>query len=398
MIKLETQQVKTEPIPLATPCLAGNEWAYVKDCLDTGWVSTAGAYVDQFEQKICEYTGGQYAIACINGTAALHIALLAAGVKPGDEVIVPTLTFIATVNTVRYVNAEPVFLGSDSYFTLDPQVVREFLDTRTEFENGTCINKRSGRKISALIPVHVLGNAVDLEPIWEVCIERNIQIIEDAAESLGTYYSSGSLAPAHTGTLGRLGVYSFNGNKIITCGGGGMIVTDDPELASAARYLTSQAKDCPDRYIHNQVGYNYRLTNLQAAVGLAQLEKLTDFIHIKRNHYRIYKEQIDQIPGLQIAPQPDFAWNNSWMAALLVDESIYGVNAIRLMEILADRHIQTRPLWRPNHLQKPYLACEVFGVEASVQSWQQALNLPCSVSLTAEQRQTVIDVLKDAKR
>lgn len=393
-MKLTVSQRNTELIPLATPCLMGNEWTYVKDCLDTGWVSSAGSYVDRFEQKICEYTGAQYAIACVNGTAALHIALLTAGVKPADEVIVPTLTFIATVNAVRYVNAEPVFLGTDSYFNLDPQIVLDFIESCTEFKNGNCINKKTGKKITAIVPVHVLGNAANLEPILDVCAQRNIQIIEDAAESLGTYYSNGLLAPAHTGTIGRLGIYSFNGNKIITSGGGGMVVTNDPRLASVARYLVNQAKDSPDRYIHNEIGYNYRLTNLQAALGVAQLENLSNFIEIKQKNYSACKYEIDQIAGLHIALQPAYACNNSWMIALLVDESVYGLSADQLMEKLTNQNIQSRPLWQPNHLQKPYRSCQTFRVDESIRCWQKALNLPCSVNLTDEQRQIVIDVLK----
>lgn len=397
-MKLKTQILHRKQIPLSTPCLAGNEWAYVKDCLDTGWVSSAGPYVDRFEQKICEYTGARYAVACVNGTAALHIALLTAGVKPGDEVIVPTLTFIATVNAVRYAGGEPIFLGSDCRYTLDPQMVLDFLSQCTVFKNGNCVNRKTGKKISALIPVHVLGNAVNLEPILKVCAERNIQVIEDAAESLGTFYSLGPLAPAHTGTLGRVGIYSFNGNKIITSGGGGMIVTDDPDLASAARYLTNQAKDSPDQYIHNQVGYNYRLTNLQAALGLAQLENLPTFIDLKRRNYGAYQSQIDAIPGLRIAPQPDYAYNNSWMVALLVEEAVYGQSAGQVMQRLADSNIQTRQLWQPNHLQKPYRSCQTFGVDSSVCDWAKTLNLPCSVDLTVEQRQTVIEQLNYGKR
>ena len=354
-----------------------------------------GSYVDQFERKVCEYTGARYAAACVNGTASLHIALLTAGVEPGDEVLVPSLTFIATVNAVRYVNADPIFLGSDSFFTLDPQIVLDFLNTYTNFKNGVCINRQTGKRISAIVPVHVLGNAADLGTVLEACSERNISIIEDAAESLGTFYTSGPLAPAHTGTLGHVGIYSFNGNKIITSGGGGMVVTNDPELARRARYLTNQAKEPGEQYVHEEVGYNYRLTNIQAALGLAQLEVLPEFIECKRRTYRAYQEAVDPISGLEVAAQPDFASNNSWMTAIRVDASVYGLDAFELMKKLAERNIQTRPLWVPNHLQKPYRTCQTFGVDASEQSWQEVLNLPCSADLSDQQQQRVIEELRD---
>ncbi|MCK4826699.1 aminotransferase class I/II-fold pyridoxal phosphate-dependent enzyme, partial [bacterium] len=258
----------SELIPLSVPSIQGNEWKYIKECLDSEWVSSAGKYVDKFEEEICRYTGAKYAVACVNGTAALHVSLKLVGVQPADEVIVPTLTFIAPVNVVRYLNAEPIFMDADDYYNIDAQKTIQFIKNESEFRNGFTYNKKTGKRISAIIPVHVFGNAVNLEELIPICKKRNIKIIEDATESLGTAYTKGKFAGKHTGTIGDIGCFSFNGNKIITTGGGGMIVTNNPGYAQKARYLTTQAKDDKIHYIHNDIGYNYRLTNIQAALGV----------------------------------------------------------------------------------------------------------------------------------
>ncbi|MCK4815244.1 aminotransferase class I/II-fold pyridoxal phosphate-dependent enzyme, partial [bacterium] len=255
-------------IPISVPTIQGNEWKYIKECLDTGWVSSAGKYVDKFEEEICRFTGTKYAVACVNGTAALHVSLRLVGVQPTDEVIVPTLTFISPVNAVRYLNAEPIFMDADDYYNIDAQKTIRFIKDESEFKNGFSYNKKTGKRISAIIPVHVFGNAVNLEELTAICTERNIKVIEDATESLGTIYTKGRFTGKHTGTTGDIGCFSFNGNKIITTGGGGMIVTNNEEYAKRARYLTTQAKDDQVRYVHNEIGYNYRLTNIQAALGV----------------------------------------------------------------------------------------------------------------------------------
>jgi len=299
-------------IPLSVPSIQGNEWKYIKECLDTEWVSSAGAYVERFEQGISNLSGAKHAVAVVNGTAALQIALRLVDLRHDDEVIMPTVTFIAPVNVIRYMNAWPIFMDCDDYYNIDVNKTRKFILNETVFRNGFSWNRQTDKRISAIVPVHVFGNAVDLDSILDLCQERNIKIVEDASESLGTYYTTGSLTGRYTGTIGHIGCYSFNGNKIITSGGGGMIVTNDPKYAERAKYLTTQAKDDPIRYIHEDIGYNFRLTNIQAAMGVAQLERLSEYIEIKKKNYESYKKEIDAIPGLHLAGTPDYAESNYW--------------------------------------------------------------------------------------
>ncbi len=382
-------------IPLSVPSIIGNEWKYVKECLDTGWVSSLGKYVRIFEKKIADYTRAEFAIVCVNGTAALHIALVVAGVKPDDEVIVPTLTFIAPVNTVKYVGANPVFMDCDDYYNIDAVKTIEFIEDETEVKNGYTYNKKTGKKISAIIPVHVFGNAVNLEKLLSLCKERNIKVIEDATESLGTKYIKGKFSGKYTGTVGDIGCYSFNGNKIITTGGGGMVVTDKKEYAEKARYLTTQAKDDPIQYIHNEIGYNYRLTNIQAAMGVAQLEKLNKFIEIKKENYELYKDKINSINGLKIAGVPVYAQQNHWLYALQIDEDGYGESREEVMAILARSNIQSRPIWELNHQQKPYKNCQTYKIEKAVELHKKTLNIPCSINLNRDVIKNIINVLRN---
>lgn len=382
-------------IPLSVPFIQGNEWKYVKECLDTEWVSSAGKYVNKFEEEIAKYTGAKHAIACVNGTAALHIALKLVGVEPGDEVIVPTLTFIAPVNVVRYLGAEPIFMDADEFYNIDIEKTTQFIKEETRLENGFTINKSTNKRITAIIPVHVFGNAVDLEPLVEICNERNIKIVEDATESLGIKYISGSFAGKHCGTIGMLGCLSFNGNKIITTGGGGMILSDDAELTEKAVYLTTQAKDDRVKYIHDEIGYNFRLTNIQAAMGVAQLEQLPKFLEIKKKTYQTYKENINEIPGLQIADVPAYADNNHWMVSMQIDKDIYGKDREELMVYLSDNNIGTRPVWHLNHQQKPYQDCQTYKIEKAVDLLGKTLNIPSSVNITDNQINSVIEVLSN---
>ena len=278
-------------IPLSVPSFSDRAWQYVKECLDTEWVSSAGKFVDLFEERIVSYAGVKYAIACVNGTSALQVSLRLAGVESGDAVIVPTLTFIAPVNAIHYNGADPIFMDANRYYNVDVEKTIAFIENETVFKNSYTYSKASNKKISAIVPVHVWGHAVWLDDLVPLCQERNIAVVEDACESLGTFYSSGTYQGRHTGTVGQLGCFSFNGNKIITTGGGGMILTDDERLAEKARYLTTQAKDDPVRYLHDEIGYNYRLTNMQAALGVAQLEQLS------------YKAKLKQpVPGYSGGP------------------------------------------------------------------------------------------------
>jgi len=377
-------------IPLSVPNISGNEWQYVKECLDTDWVSTVGKYVDLFEQKIAEYTGAKYAVACVNGTSALQVSLRLAGVLPGDEVIVPTLTFIAPVNAVAYNGASPIFMDVDRYYNLDMEKTIDFIQTETMFKDGATYNKKSNKRISAIVPVHMWGNAVWLDELVALCLERNIAVVEDACESLGSFYKKGKYEGKHTGSIGKLGCLSFNGNKIITTGGGGMILTEDDELADKARYLTTQAKDDPVRYIHNEIGYNFRLTNIQAALGVAQLEQLPGFLKRKKVIFQQYQTTLSDVDGLTIADVPGYAENNRWMILLQIDKKTYGEDKEELMQRLDANNIQTRPAWAPIHMQKPYRNCQTYRIDRAEELVLISLCLPSSTNLSDKNLNKVI--------
>ncbi len=382
-------------IPLSEPVIQGNEWKYIKDCLDTGWVSSAGKFVEKFEAEICRFTGARYAVACVNGTAALQVALRLVGVQGDDEVIVPTVTFIAPANAASYLNARPIFMDCDDFYNIDVEKTIQFIKEETAFRSEYTWNRGTGKRISAIVPVHVFGNAANLEPLLQVCRERNIRVVEDATESLGTYYTRGGLASRYTGTVGDIGCYSFNGNKIITTGGGGMIVTNDARYAEKARYWTTQAKDDPVRYIHDEIGYNFRLSNLQAAMGVAQLEKLPEYIQIKKKNYGMYKKAIAQLAGVHLAEPPNYSDNNHWFYCLQIDKRIYGRDREQVMALFAEHQIQTRPIWYLNHLQKPYKGCQSYKIGTAQQMWETTLNLPCSVNLSDGQIERVVSVLRN---
>ncbi|MBU4444532.1 MAG: LegC family aminotransferase [Candidatus Marinimicrobia bacterium] len=388
----------SEFIPLSVPSIKGNEWKYVKECIDTEWVSSAGKYVDQFEKDICRLSGAGYAIACVNGTAALQIALQLVGVTSDDEVIVPTITFIASVNAISYLNAKPVFMDCDDFYNIDVEKTIDFIRKETIYKNGFTFNKKTGKRIAAVIIVHVFGNPVNVVYLLDLCRARNLSIVEDAAESIGTYYTAGDLSSRHTGTIGDVGCYSFNGNKIITCGGGGMIVTNNRDYAERAKYLTTQAKDDPVRYIHHEIGYNFRLTNVQAALGVAQLESLQDYIIVKKKNYEYYKLNIDSIPGLYLANVPEYGHSNYWFYCLRINPDGYGKNREELMKYFSEHKIQTRPIWYLNHLQQPYKNAQSYRIEYAYKLYDRTLNIPCSVNITQAQLDTVIKVLKNGSK
>jgi len=380
-------------IPLSVPSLNGNELKYVKECLDTEWVSSAGKYVDLFEQKITKYTGSKFAVACVNGTAAIQVSLRLAGVDAGDEVIVSALTFIASVNAITYNNAKPIFMDADKYYNLDSEKTIEFIKNETVFKNGFTYNSKTNNKITAIIPVHVWGNACWLDELTDLCKKRNIAIVEDAAESLGTFYNNGKYEGKHTGTIGKLGCLSFNGNKIITTGGGGMILTDDKALAEKVKYLTTQAKDDPIRYVHNEIGYNFRLTNIQAALGVAQLEQLPSILKRKKEIYDFYQSKIENIEGLSLSKVPDYADNNHWLNLLKIDSKVYNQDREVLMKRLEGNGIQTRPVWKLNHEQKPYKDYQHFKVEKAKELVKNSLCLPSSANLSNENLNKIVSVL-----
>ena len=382
-------------IPLCVPTLKGNEWKYVKECIDTEWVSSTGKYVDLFEQNISEYTGSKYAVACINGTSAIQVSLRLAGVLPGDEVIVPTLTFIAPINAIAYNNASPVFMDADNFYNLDTGKTISFINNETVFKDGFTYNKSTNVKVAALLPVHVWGNACLLDELTKLCRERNIAIVEDASESLGTFYKEGKYKGKHTGTVGKLGCISFNGNKIITTGGGGMILTDDEKLAEKAKYLTTQAKDDPIRYVHDEIGYNFRLTNIQAALGVTQLEQLPAILKRKKELFDYYRSAIEDIDGLSLSKVPNYADNNHWLNLLQIDSKEIGEDHETLMQRLEKNGIQTRPVWMLNHQQKPYKNCQNYKIEKANILVENSLCLPSSSNLTNKNFNKVIYCLEN---
>jgi perosamine synthetase len=375
-------------IPLCVPHIEGPAaWQYVKECLDTAWVSSVGPFVERFEQQAAAAVGTRFAVATCTGTAALHTALLVADVRPGDEVLVSALTFIASANAVRYAGAIPVFIDCEPrYGQMDPEQVTAFLEEECAWRNGRLTNKTSGRPVTAIVPVHVLGHPVNMDPILEAARKYRLQVVEDAAEALGARYRDKKI-----GQLGDLACLSFNGNKIITTGGGGMVVTDNPHYASRARYLTTQAKDDPLEYVHNELGYNYRLTNLQAALGVAQMEVLDRYVARKRAIAKRYQEAFADVPGIRTFGEAEWAFSTRWLATVLIDEPTYGAGSRDLLRHLAGRRIQARPLWQPLHRSPSFADLPPRSCPVAEALCRDALSLPCSVGLTHADQERVID-------
>lgn len=368
-------------IPLSVPNIKGNEIKYVEKALKDEWVSTAGSFIVDFENNIKNYTKSNFAIACQSGTAGIHLALLSLNITKDDEVIVPTLTFIAAVNPVKYVGAEPIFLDCDDNLCLDANKLKKFCEEECIFFNNKLINKKTKKHIKAIIIVHIFGNMADMENIMSICKKYNLKVIEDATESLGTYYKQGKYVNKYSGTIGDIGIYSFNGNKIITTGGGGMIVCNNQNIANKLKYLSTQAKDDEVYFIHNEIGYNYRMTNLQAAVGLAQLEKIEEFIQTKKNNYNLYVEN-----KLNLLKFNENCRVNYWFYSYLTNKRDILIN-----ELQKD-NIQTRPIWKLIHTLKPYENCQCYNIEKAIYYYDKVLNIPCSSNLSCE------DVLYICKR
>ena len=378
-------------IPLSVPYFAGNEWEYVKKCLDTNWVSSAGPFVERFEREMAKAVGSKYAVATVNGTAALHVALLLAGVKPGDEVAVSDLTFIAPANAIRYVGAHPVFIDAEpEYWQMDVQKLKDFLGKGCELSVKGLRNKTTGRMVRAILPVHILGSVCDMNPILEMAEQFSITVIEDATECLGARYRERS-----AGSIGRIGCFSFNGNKILTTGGGGMIVTDDEHIASRARYLTTQAKDDSVEFIHGAVGYNYRLPNILAALGCAQLEKLQEFTARKREIATAYTADFAAIPGIFPMREPPGTFSTFWLYTIRMESARGKLDSRDLMRILETKGIQTRPLWQPMHLSPAQLGEFSTNCLVSESLNLECLSLPCSVGLSEQARNLVVSSIKE---
>jgi perosamine synthetase len=384
-------QPQWQPIPLSVPNLSGNEWTYIKECLDTNWVSSAGKFVDRFEETVAEYIGAKSAVATSSGTAALHVALLVAGIKPDDEVLVSSLTFVAPANAIRYVGAWPVFMDADPVFwQMDPQKVIDFLEQECRWADSKLINKNTGRRVTAILPVHVLGHPCDMSPILEVAAKYDLRVIEDASESLGATYKG-----QMTGHLGDIACFSFNGNKIITTGGGGMIVTDNEEWADRARYLTTQAKDDPIEYFHNEIGYNYRLTNLLAAMGVAQMEQLPGFVEDKRRIAGQYQTAFQDLEGLALMPHGSDVEPTYWLYTVLLQQATSVEDRKALVQKLNEMGVGSRPIWHPLDGLPPFAECQAFRIENSYDIYRRGVSLPCSTDLSTDQQQRAIAAFID---
>lgn len=380
-------------IPLSVPNFQGNEKEYVNEAVVSEWVSTGGSKVGDFENAIAHYVGMPRAVACNSGTSGLHLAAMVAGLGKGDEVLVPTLTFIAAVNpTTRYVGAEPVFIGCDDSLCMDPAAAERFCAERCELQGERLIDKATGAHVKAIVVVHVFGNMADMPAFLALAEKYHLILIEDATEALGTHYTEGPLKGKFAGTIGDVGVYSFNGNKIITTGAGGMVVSNHPDWAEHAKHLSTQAKADELQFLHDEVGYNYRMTNLQAALGLAQIEELEGFIAHKHAMWQMYKDALDGKNGYRIL---DFDENgvrpNKWFYSLYLEDDRHDRDS--LIAALQKEKIQTRPVWALIHEQGDYPGSQAYGLEKAEEYRKRIVNLPCSTNLTREDCQRVIDLL-----
>ncbi len=379
-------------IPLSVPNFGGKEKEYVNEAVVSEWVSTGGSKVPQFEQAVADYVKMPRAVACNSGTSGLHLAMMMAGIGRGDEVIVPTLTFIAAVNPVRYAGAEPIFIGCDDSLCICPQEVRRLLTQHAECVDGVCRNKTTGAVIKAMVVVHVFGNLADMEALMDIAKEWHLTVIEDSTEALGTYAAEGRYAGRFAGTIGDIGVYSFNGNKIITTGSGGMVVSNHPDWLEHARHLSTQAKSDELNYKHDEVGYNYRLTNLQAALGLAQMEQLEGFIAHKEKMHQFYRERLDGTHHYRILPFRADTRSNHWFYSLFVEDG-HALHRDEIIKALQAQKIQTRPIWGLIQDQADYPKNEAYGDEKARYYLDRIVNLPCSTSLTEEDAERVVEVL-----
>ncbi len=363
-----------ETIPLHAPVFAGQEKDYLAECIDSTFVSSVGSFVDDFEKSVARFVGSSFAVAVVNGTQALQVALQLTGVKAGCEVITQALTFVATANAIRYTGAEPVFIDVDrETLGMSPEALQDFLEKHGRIENNRLVNRSSGRPIAACLPMHTLGHPCRIEELAAICREWQLPLVEDAAESLGSYYRE-----RHTGTFGQLGIFSFNGNKIVTTGGGGMIVTDDEELACRAKHLTTTAK-LPHRweFVHDEVGYNFRLPNLNAAIGVAQMETLPLFLKNKRKLAERYSQFFEQT-AVDFVHEPIDGVSNFWLNALLLDNE---QQRNQFLEATNDAGIMTRGLWCPMHLLDMYCHCQCDGLAETEDLYRRLVNLPSSVRL-----------------
>ena len=371
---------------LSGPNMAGNEWKYVKDCLDTGWVSSVGAYVDQFEKMSAEFAGTKYAVATSSGTTALHICLILMGVNEDDYVITPNITFIATCNSIKYTGADPILIDTDpASWQMDLDLLEKFLTEETEQRNGVCHYKKDGRRIPVIMPVHVLGNMCNMDRLMDLAKQHNLIVIEDSTEALGSYYKG-----KHSGSFGLMGTFSYNGNKIITTGGGGMIVTDDEALAKKAKHLTTQAKSDPFEYVHDEIGYNYRLVNVSAAMGVAQMELLPAFIKRKQEIIALYKNELQGVGEISFQQITEGVQPNWWLPTIMTEKQK------AVLKILNENKMQSRPFWVPMNQLRMFKGNIFYNKEDhSNYVYQRCLSIPCSTNITDEQVRAVSDKIRE---
>lgn len=373
-------------IPLSVPNFIGNELKYVTDAVNMQWVSTGGSYITRFEDEFATYAKVEAAAAVQSGTAALHLAMLELGIGASDLVIVPTLTFIAAVNPVRYVGAQPVFMDCDDSLCMDAVKLERYLENECEKLGDTLLDKSLNKPVKAIIIVHVFGNGADMEQIMDIAVHYGLPVIEDATEAVGTFYTSGRYTGKMAGTIGDIGAYSFNGNKIITTGGGGMFVARDQSRTKHAKHLSTQAKSDELRYDHDEVGYNYRMTNLQAALGVAQLEQIEQFIEIKRENYNSYHEF-----GISLLPFSCKIRPNYWFYSYETE------NPDKLITYLEENSVQSRPIWKLIHTLPMYNDCRAYDIKKAATSYDRVVNLPCSSNLKCDDIRKVTELIKSFK-
>lgn len=379
-------------IPLSVPNFEGNEKKYVDDAVEKVWVSTGGAYVNQFEKNLADFLHTDNVCVCQSGTSAIHLSLVQAGVTLGDCVLVPPVTFIAAVNPVKYQFATPIFIDCDDSLCIDPIKLRKFCEEKCEFKDG--ILKHNGHIVKAIVVVHVFGNLADMESIMDIAKQYHLTVIEDATEALGSYFTSGKFKGKYAGTIGDFGAYSFNGNKIITTGGGGAITSNKVANVDHMRFLSTQAKTDPHAYIHDEIGYNYRMTNVQAALGVAQLEELPDFILRKQKNYELYKQLFSEFNLCSLLPFRDGVSSNKWFYSLVINRELIKAPLTEIMLQLKNEGIETRAIWGLINEQLPYLKDECFEIEKGPYYADRVLNIPCSTQITREEIEFVAKTVK----
>ena len=389
---MNPQTTETNPsfVPLCVPSIQGNAWEYIKECLDTGWVSSVGTYVDQFERIVARRVDADYAVATSCGTAALHVALLVAGVEPDDEVLLPSVTFIAPANAIRYCGAWPIFIDSDPiYWQIDTEKISNFLLKECEWRHGHCHNRVTERRVKALLPVHVLGHPCDLDTINSLAQKYALTVIEDASESLGAQYKGYPIGGGE-----NIVCFSFNGNKIATTGGGGMITTNHREWAERAKHLTTQAKIDQIEYIHDEIGYNYRLTNILAALGCSQIELLDSFISCKKRIAAMYRKAFAELEQVTCMPTAEWADSIEWLFTIHISGLDHEKRRWFIKE-MGQRNIQVRPLWKPLHQLPLYAQAQCSDLEVANKLYESSISLPCSTGLTECDQIRVIDSVRE---